>query len=154
MQQRLAAAGFGGGTNDRAGGIGRPTNSGEGLPSGRQVLRRRRWKAWEFDFKVSARAADAIVVEGMEMAEIEWRGITAADFSELEDPKWDGLEDKSRQIYDVLCMLTSGEAKSVSPEVLGGDGIAAWQALAKSFARRTLASVLGRYREVMESRFC
>ena len=34
-------------------------------------------------------------------------------------------------------------------EVSGGDGIAAWQALAKSYARTTLARVLRRYREVM-----
>ena len=34
-------------------------------------------------------------------------------------------------------------------EVSGGDGICAWQALAKSYARRTLARVLRRYREVM-----
>ena len=60
------------------------------------------------------------------------QSITAADFSELEDEKWDGLEDKSRQLYDILCMLTSGEAKSVIREVPGGDGIAAWQALAES----------------------
>ena len=46
--------------------------------------------------------------------------------------------------YDVLCMLTLGEAKSVIREVSGGDGIAAWQALAKSYARRTLARVLRR----------
>ena len=51
---------------------------------------------------------------------------------ELEDQKWDGLEDKSRQLYDILCMLTSGEAKSVIREVPGGSGITAWQALAKS----------------------
>ena len=75
--------------------------------------------------------------------------ITAADFSDLEDQKWDGLEDKSQQLYDILGMLTSSEAKSVIREVPGGDGITAWQALAKSYARRTLARVLRRYREVM-----
>ena len=103
LQQTLAAAGVGGGTNDRAG--------------------EDEWKAWEFDFKVSARAADAYLVEAMEVDEMESKDITAADFSELEDQKWDGLEDKSRQLYDVLCMLTFGEAKSVIREVLGGDGI-------------------------------
>ena len=79
----------------------------------------------------------------------ESKDITAADFSELEDEKWDGLEDKSRQLYDILCMLTSGEAKSVIREVPGVDGIAAWQALAIIYARRILARVLRRYREVM-----
>ena len=46
-------------------------------------------------------------------------------------------------------MMTTGEAKSVIREVSGGDGVAAWQALAKSYARRTLARVLRRYREMM-----
>ena len=72
------------------------------------------WKAWEFDFKVSARVADANLPEAMEVAEIESWDITAADFSELEDQKWDGLEDKSRQLHDILCMLTFGEAKFAS----------------------------------------
>ena len=57
------------------------------------------WNAWEFDFKVSARAADANLVGAMEVVEIESKDITAADFSELKDEKWDGLEDKSRQLH-------------------------------------------------------
>ena len=38
------------------------------------------WKAWEFDFKVLARAADANLFEAMEVAEIESKDITASDF--------------------------------------------------------------------------
>ena len=150
VQQRLAAAGFCGGTNDRAGGFGRRRIQEKDF---RRVDKfsggEDDWKAWEFDFKVSARAADAILVEAVEVAEIESKDITAADFSELEDQKWDGLEDKSGQLYDILCMLTSGEAKSVIREVPGGDGTTALQALAKSHARRFLARVLRRSREVM-----
>ena len=100
VQQRLAAAGFGGGTNDRAGGFGRRRIQEKDF---RRVDKfsggEDEWKAWEFDSKVSARAADAILVEAMEVAEIDSRDITAADFSELEDEKWDGLEDKSRQTF-------------------------------------------------------
>ena len=84
------------------------------------------------------------------MAEIESKDNTAADVSELEDEKWDSQEDKSQQRYDILCMLFSGEAKSVIREVRRGDGIAAWQAFAKRYAPRTLANVLKRYREVMK----
>ena len=149
VQQRLAAAGFGGGTNDRAEGFGcRRIQEKDFRRVDKFSGGEDEWKAWEFDFKVSARAADAILVEAMEVAEIESKDITAADFSELEDQKWDGLEDKSRQLY-IWCMLTSSQEKSVIREVPGGDRIAAWQALAKSYARRTLARVLRRYREVM-----
>ena len=88
VQQRLAATGFGGGTNDRAGGFGRwriqekDFRRVDKFPGGEDE-----WKAWEFDFKVSARAADAILVEAMEVGEIESKDITAADFSKLEDEK-------------------------------------------------------------------
>ena len=110
LQQTLAAAGVGGGANDRAGGLGL-VNSGERLLACKFSGGEDEWKAWEFDFKVSARVTDANLAEAMEVAEIESWDITAADFSELEDQKWDGQEDKSRQLYDVLCMLTFGEAK-------------------------------------------
>ena len=138
-------AGVSGATNDRAGGGGRRRIHEKDF---RRVDKfsggEDEWKAWVFDFKVSARAADANLVEAMELVEIESKDISAADFSELEDEKWDKW-----QLYDILCMLTSCEAKSVIREVSGGDGIAAWQVFAKSYARRTLARVLRRYREVM-----
>ena len=148
LQQTLAAAGVGGGTNDRARGLGRRRiQEKDFLRMDKFSGGEDEWKALEFDFKVSARAADACLVEAV--AEIESMDITAAYFSELEDQKWDRLEDKSRQLYDVLCMLTFGEAKSVIREVSGGDGIAARRALAKSHARRTSARVLRRYQEVV-----
>ena len=57
------------------------------------------------------------LVEAMEVAEIESKDITAADFSDLEDEKWDGLEDKSRQLYDILCMLTLGRFEKYLEEM-------------------------------------
>ena len=73
VQQRLAAAGFNGGTNDRTGGFGRRRNQEKDF---RRVDKfsggEDEWKASEFDFKVSARAADAILVEAMGVsAEVE-----------------------------------------------------------------------------------
>ena len=69
------------------------------------------WKAWEFHFKVSARAADANLVEAMEAAEIESKDITAADLSELEDEKWDGLEDKCPATLRHLVHVDLGRGK-------------------------------------------
>ena len=60
VQQRLAAAGLVGATNDRAGGGGRRRIHEKDF---RRVDKfsggEDEWKAWEFEFKVSARAADA-----------------------------------------------------------------------------------------------
>ena len=69
LQQTLAAAVVSVATNDRPGGGDKFTGFED------------EWKAWEFDFKVSTRAADANLVEAMEVAEIESKDITAANFS-------------------------------------------------------------------------
>ena len=77
-----------GATNDRAGGGGRRRIHEKDF---RRVEKfsggEDEWKVWEFDFKVSARTADANLVEAMEVAEIESKDITAANFSELEDER-------------------------------------------------------------------
>ena len=63
------------GTNDRAGGFDRRRIQEKDF---RRVDKfsggEDEWKAWEFDFEVSARATDAILVEAMEVAEIEIEG--------------------------------------------------------------------------------
>ena len=110
------------------------------------------WKAWEFDFKVALRAADAVMGEALEAAELESKMVTIANFMELDDIKWDGLEERSKELYDILCMLTTGEAKAIIREVPGGDGVMAWQLMTKAYARKTLARTLRRYREVMNPR--
>jgi hypothetical protein len=110
------------------------------------------WKAWEFDFKVALRAADAVMGEALEAVELESKMVTIANFMELDDVKWDGLEERSKELYDILCMLTTGEAKAIIREVPGGDGVMAWQLLTKAYARKTLARTLRRYREVMNPR--
>ena len=97
------------------------------------------WKAWEFDFKVSTRAADAMTAEALEVAEVETKVVSAGNFVELDEMKWGGLVERSKELYDVLCMVTTGDAKAIIREVPGGDGVMAWQALTKAFARRTLA---------------
>ena len=150
LQETLAAAGVGGATNDRAGGGGRRRihekdfrrvdNFSAAKTSGRcgsstlRSRRGRRMQSWlrQWRWPRLNRRTSPLLISRSSKTE-----------------KWDGLEDKSRQLYDILCMLSLGEAKSVIREVSGGDGIAAWQALAKSYARRTLARVLRRYREVM-----
>ena len=77
------------------------------------------------------------------------RWVAAADFLGIEDWKWNELEDKTRQQYDLLFAMTTGGAKFVIREVQGADGIAQWHALAKRYARRSLARVMRRLHKVM-----
>ena len=48
-----------------------------------------------------------------------------------------------------MCMLTSGDAKTLIKNVHNGDGLTAWQVLKKTYARTTLAKSLRRYREAV-----
>ena len=107
------------------------------------------WKAWEFDFKVATRASAAEVAEAMVIAENATQMVTGAAFEADNPVKYKDMAKRGRELFEVLCMLTTGDAKAVIKEVPGGDGLAAWQLLTKSFARRTLARTLRRYKEAV-----
>ena len=62
---------------------------------------------------------------------------------------YDGMGERGAELFEVLCMLTSGGAKLMIREAQDNDGFAAWQILARTFGRRTLASSLRKYREAV-----
>ena len=55
---------------------------------------------------------------------------------------------RSSELFEVLCGLLTSEAKMLTREIEGGDGILAWQKLTKTYSRKTLARTLRMYREV------
>ena len=107
------------------------------------------WKAWEFDFKVATRSSSMQVGVCMERAETATDNASGADYELLEPVMFKGMATRGRELFEVLCVLTTGDAKAIIKEVQGGDGFAAWQLLTKCYARRTLARTLRRYREAM-----
>ena len=152
VQQALAAqAASGGGGGDRGGdqgGCGRVCEKNyrrmDKFDGGEES-----WKAWEFDLKVATRASSSEVGECMVVAETATVNVTGADFERDHPVRFKGMAKRGRELFEVLCMHTTGDAKAVIKEVPGGDGLAAWQLLTKCYARRTLARTLRRYREAM-----
>jgi hypothetical protein len=60
-----------------------------------------------------------------------------------------GITRRSGEFYEILCMLTSGDAKTLVRNVTSCDGFTTWQVLKKTYARTTLAKSLRRYREAV-----
>ena len=55
----------------------------------------------------------------------------------------------SKELFEVLCQLTGGRAKSLLRDIDTGDGLRAWRTLHNTYARDTLARTLRLYREVI-----
>ena len=64
------------------------------------------------------------------------------------------LSKASKELYEVLCQLTGGQAKSLMRGIDGSDGLRAWRALHTTYARDTLARTLRLYREVINPTQC
>ena len=59
------------------------------------------------------------------------------------------LKRQSQEPFEVLAMITEGEAKLRARNVLTQDGIVAWQRLYRHHNRRTMARVLRMHKEAM-----
>ena len=59
-------------------------------------------------------------------------------------------ETRSKEFYNLLCILTAGEAKSIIRN--SGDGLRAWHKLWHTYNRRTLARSLRKYKEAIMPR--
>ena len=59
------------------------------------------------------------------------------------------IERQSAELYEVLVMITEGEAKLMVRACDSGDGIQAFSRLSKHYNKRTIARMLRLHREVM-----
>jgi hypothetical protein len=105
------------------------------------------WREWEFDFRTAVRAMSTHTAAAMEKAVQQPDILTTGHMIEMGDV--DGLypdmQRRSVELFEVLCGLMTGDAKMLIRET--NDGIMAWQILAKTYSRRTMARVLRKYRE-------
>ena len=97
------------------------------------------WKDWTFQFKVSAKTQSTIVVTAMEKAEKSAEELTVMQMG-LDDEFLNVELDKvAHELYDILCMVTGGDALALVRSVADMDGIAAGPKLHLTYNPRTLA---------------
>ena len=85
----------------------------------------------------------------MEKFALKSENVTGELMEEHDGVIYDGMKDRGAELFEVLCQLTSGSAKLMIREAADRDGFAAWQILARTFGRKTLANSLRKYREVV-----
>ena len=107
------------------------------------------WKAFEFDFRIAMKAVAPGVVELMDQVALTSSVVTGERMEEHDGLAYEGMRERGAELFEVLCMLTSGGAKLMIREAQDNDGFAAWQILARTFGRKTLASSLRKYREAV-----
>jgi hypothetical protein len=110
------------------------------------------WQEFAFDVTVTTRALNPELASKME--EITKK-------KELDPDYFDKLYDQdkelsrgSKELFEVLCQLTGGQAKSLLRGVDRSDGLKAWRVLHTTYARDTLARTLRLYREVINPSQC
>ena len=92
-----------------------------------------KWEDWSFAFKRSIRSMSRDAYDAM----TEWEKGTEDLDEETELSK--ELEQRSAELYDILCQFCSGEALMVVRSVEDMEGIKAWQRLHKKYNPKTMA---------------
>ena len=87
------------------------------------------WRQWAFQFRVATKAVDALTVEALDDVEKVKTEVTTRMLG-LDDKYLNkDIEQRSIEIYDILCMLCEGEALTIIQNVENTDGLVAWQKL-------------------------
>ena len=107
------------------------------------------WKSFEFDFRIAMKAVAPVVVEAMDKVAVTSHVVTGGQMEDHDSLAYEGMKERGAELFEVLCLLTSGGAKLMIREAQDNDGFAAWQILSRTFGRKTLASSLRKYREAV-----
>ena len=109
---------------------------------------------WSMEFKtvLGTRCPEITVI--MEAAEIADDIIDSSSEALRRNGVGDVIDEidfarRNAELYDVLFLLTSGEARLAVKGVESRDGVMAWQKVHKHFSRRTLTTALRLHREAM-----
>ena len=121
------------------------------------------WQEWADDFEVAVKAKIPRVEQVMKVAvkrmkasgsgtaetieEMEIEKL--ADIDDLRHVDLTGMDKASGELYQVLMMMTSGEAKTVVKQSREKDGFKAWAELAARFDRRSMGRAFRELRECM-----
>jgi hypothetical protein len=110
------------------------------------------WQEFAFDVLVTTRALNPDLATRMEEI-MKAKEVTMDHLESLYRSDRE-LSKASKELYEVLCQLTGGQAKSLLRGVDGSDGLKAWRVLHTTYARDTLARTLRLYREVINPTQC
>ena len=109
------------------------------------------FKDWNFDFAVALGSECPELLQNLKVIETMPEEMTTRSVYDLDVDRADrmGLDKLSKELYEVLVMVTEGEAKMMIRSVPDQDGILAWHRLYRHYNRKTLARVLRIHREAM-----
>ena len=107
-----------------------------------------KWKNWAFKFKTATRAQELMVVQVMEEVEKMEEEVETDDNFDIQRPGINCVA-RAAELYEVLCMMCTGEALNIVQGVGQGDGFAAWQKLHSMYCPRTAMKVMGKLVEVV-----
>ena len=109
------------------------------------------FKDWNFDFAVALGSECPELLHNLKVIETIPVEMTTRSVYDLDVDRahriW--LDKLSKELYEVLVMITEGEAKMMIRSVPDQDGILAWHRLYRHYNRKTLARVLRIHREAM-----
>ena len=119
---------------------------------------------WAGDFMVATAAAIPKLARALEVVvaickkdptgtmTIDVDGLQLAE--EGKDVAFDGMEKMSAELYQVLTMMTNGEAKTIVKRDDSKDGIKAWTSLVSRFDKRSMGRAFRELRECMYPTSC
>jgi len=107
------------------------------------------WKDWQFDFITAATQVNPGMKEVLEKCDPKKNVVTAEEMGAEEAIDLKELSKRSKELYGILVLITSDEAKRVVKDVTSGCGVAAWHTLVKLYARQSMAKTMRLYKEVL-----
>ena len=109
------------------------------------------FKDWNFDFVVALRSECLELLHNVKVIETMPEEMTIRSVYDLEFDRAGrmGLDKHSKELYEVLVMITEGEVKMMIRSVPDQDGILAWHRLYRHYNRITFSRVLRIHREAM-----
>ena len=113
-----------------------------------------KWKEWWYQFAVATNSYDEKTAKVMEVVEeMELADVTTEDILlGLSQEQADWMDGTKGGLFNVLCLMTSGEANSLIRSCTDMNGYTAWKKIFDRFNPRTPASLTAAWREVLRPR--
>ena len=107
------------------------------------------WQDWSFDMKTAVNGVTDTLGKLMRSAE-ESKVEKTADQWEREDPiTFRNVGKRSKELYGILVLLTTDEAKLLVKGVTSGCGLAAWWHLVQRYGRKSMAKTMRQYKDII-----